>query len=258
VGTASLAFLTMGMPSGEILLDDVDLRRSEDAKEPFRHEVVSMLRELHPAYLRDWQGQLGDTLSNRTGESFARKSYRYRPGDEGQTDYPYGLNDLLALCRRLDAAPWIIVPTVFSDADCSGLGDYLAAQQPFTPTHEILVEFGNENWNPLFRPGGIPDARAHGEAAGRCFALIREHARGLSLKTVINAQAGYAKGAVTFARESTIADIVAVAPYFYYSVPPGLTLADRISLLFLPGRNEIETIATAQRVGHLRSKPSHH
>jgi hypothetical protein len=245
VGTANLIFQIAGLPSGEVLLDDVDLRKTDDADQPFRHEVVAMLNELHPAYLRDWQGQLGDTLANRTGTSFARKSYRYRPGDEGQTDYPYGLTDFLALCRQIDAAPWIIVPTVFNDADCIGLGEYLARQPPLRPGREILVEFGNENWNSLFRPGGVPDAAAHGEAAGRCFALIREHARGSPLKTVINAQAGYPDGAMLFARQSTLSDIVSVAPYFYYSVPSGLSLSERIALLFKPGRNDVQTIAAA-------------
>jgi hypothetical protein len=245
VGTANLIFQVAGLPFGEILLDDVDLRKADDAGQPFRHEVTAMLGELHPAYLRDWQGQLGDTLANRISSGFARKSYRYRPGDDGQTDYPYGLADFLALCRQIHAAPWIIIPTVFNDADCIGLGEYLAKQPPLQAGFETLVEFGNENWNSLFRPGGVPDAAAHGEAAGRCFALIRQHAHGLPLKTVINAQAGYPDGAMLFARQSSLADIVAVAPYFYYSVPAGLTISERIALLFKPGRKDLQTIAEA-------------
>ena len=36
-----------------------------------------------------------------------------------------------------------------------------------------LVEFGNENWNQVFRPAGIPDPVAHGAAATRAFQKIR-------------------------------------------------------------------------------------
>ncbi len=244
VGTVKLSFQAMGSPSGEILLDDVDLRRAEDANHPFRREVVSMLTRLHPAYLRDWQGQLGDTLANRTASQFARKSYRYRPGGTSETDFPYGLRDFLDLCTQLNAAPWIIVPTVFNDADCAGLGEYLAAQPDLSSAHEILVEFGNENWNSIFRPGAIPSPAAHGEAAARCFTAIRAHAGRLPLKTVINAQASYPAGAIQFARESAVSDIVAVAPYFFYSLSAGLSLVDRVAVLFQPTR-DMKTIAAA-------------
>jgi hypothetical protein len=124
-GTANLLFQITGGPAGEVLLDDVDLRRTDDTAQPFRHEVVAMLKRLHPAYLRDWQGQLADTLANRIALQFARKSYRYRPGDDSQTDFGYSLRDFLDLCLDIKASPWIVVPTVFDDADCSGLGDYL-------------------------------------------------------------------------------------------------------------------------------------
>ncbi len=245
VGTVNLLFQVTGSPAGQVLLDDVDLRRTEDANQPFRHEVVSMLGELRPAYLRDWQGQLGDTMANRAAGPFARKSYRYRPGDTSQTDYGYGLRDFLDLCLRLDASPWIIVPPVFNDSDCAGMGDYLSAQSDLTPAREILLEFGNENWNSLFRPAGIPDPRSHGEVSGRCFSEILQHAPRLRLKTVINAQADYPSGAIQFAQQSAVSDIVAIAPYFYYSVPAGLTFNQRISLLFQPNQSNLTTIAAA-------------
>jgi hypothetical protein len=244
IGTVNLLFQVTGAPSGEILLDDVDLRRTEDLNQPFRHEVFSVLSQLHPAYLRDWQGQLGDTLANRTAAPFARKSYRYRPGDDSQTDFGYGLRDFLDLCVRLQASPWIIVPTVFNDSECAGLGDYLAQQKDLAQVREVLVEFGNENWNSLFRPAGIPNPQPHGEASGRCFAAIQSHAGRLPLKTVINAQAGYPDGAIRFARASEVSDIVAVAPYFFYSLPRGLSLADRIAILFKSDRADLEKIAS--------------
>jgi hypothetical protein len=245
VGTANLLFQITGNPVGEILLDDVDLRRTDDVGQPFRREVLSVLTQMHPAYLRDWQGQLGDTLANRIAGQFARQSQRHRPGDEGKTDFLYGLGDFLDLAVRLNASPWIIVPTVSNDSECAGLGDYLASRRDLATVPEVLVEFGNENWNSLFRPAGIPDPNAHGEAAGRCFTAIRSHAGRLTLKTVINAQAGYPAGAVQFARQSSVSDIVAVAPYFFYSLSAGLPLADRMSILFRPNTSDMQTIAAA-------------
>lgn len=243
-GTAALKFQVAGTPEGEILLDDIDLRRTEDAAHPFRHEVISMLERLHPASLREWQGQLADTLANRTAGQFARRAWRSRPGDDTQTDFGYGLGDFLDLCIRVHAAPWLIVPPVFTDAECEGYGSYLAARRDLATLPEILLEFGNENWNPTFRPTGIPDPVAHGQAAGRCFAAIRSHAPGLNLKTVTNAQAGYPEGALQYARASRNTDIVAVAPYFFYSLSAGLPLEARISSLFQRNRN-MPTLAGA-------------
>ena len=232
-GLVSLRFQVSGNPAGDVLLDDVDLRRDSDAGFPFRQEVVSTLQTLHPSYLRDWEGQLGDTLANRIASAFGRKSYRYRPpGDETQSDFGYGLGDFISLARKLDAAPWIIVPTVFTDDECAGLGDWLSSPGRLDPNREVLVEFGNENWNELFRPAGIADPVVHGHAADRCLAAVRGHARGLRLKTAINAQFANAERVVAYGNESHEADIVAVAPYFGLSMAKGLSLAKRNLVLF--------------------------
>ncbi len=244
-GTVSLQFELSGRPSGELLLDDVDIRRAEDSGQPFRHEVVTMLERLHPAYLREWQGQLGDTLANRIAPQFGRKSYRYRPGDTGQTDFGYGLPDFLQLCLRVKTSPWIIIPTVFNDADCSGLGDYLRSQPELDTLPEIIVEFGNENWNSLFRPAGISDPVTHGQASGRCFAEIRAHAPGMRLKTAADAQADYPAGAVQSMNASQNADLTVLAPYFLQSLPAGLSLAERLGLLVQPNTAKMMKIAAA-------------
>ena len=231
-GVIALRFQVQGDPAGDILLDDVDLRQDADAGFPFRAAVVSTLQTLHPSYLRDWQGQLADTLRNRIAPAFARKSWRYRPGDENQTDFGYGLGDFIELANRIGAAPWIVIPTAFTDEDCSGLGAWLASPGRLKEGREILVEFGNENWNELFRPAGIADPVVHGRAADRCLGALRHEARGIRLKTVVNAQFANVERAISYGSESHAADIVAVAPYFGLSMPSGLTLARRNGLLF--------------------------
>ncbi|HZT33964.1 MAG TPA: hypothetical protein VFA33_29000 [Bryobacteraceae bacterium] len=232
-GTVQLRFQVRGTPEGTVLLDDVDLRRVEDQEQPFRREVVETLRRLRPGYLRDWQGQLGDTLENRLAGAFARRASRYRPGGAEQTDFFYSLPDFLDLCQEVGADPWIVAPTTFSDAEWVRLGRFLASEARYRRFSEILVEFGNENWNGVFRAAGIPAAPAHGEAADRAFRKLREGAPGLaSLRTVINAQHANPYQVKECARYAPEAGVVAVAPYFLDSLECGLSGPARLEGLF--------------------------
>jgi hypothetical protein len=98
------------------------------------------------------------------------------------------------------------------------MGAYLAGDPRYRQFPEILTEFGNENWNQLFRPAGIPEARAHGQVADGCFARLKERTAGLNVKAVINAQHANSAAALDFAGNSHAADIVAVAPYLLHSL----------------------------------------
>ena len=220
---ASLRFRVAGAPAGEVLLDDVDLHRVSDAGFPFRSEVVAALTQMRPAYLRNWEGQLGETWENYSADAFGRKSTRYRPGDRDQTDFGYGLPEFLELCLRTHATPWIVVPTTFSDQECGEMGAYLAQDARYRQFPEILAEFGNENWNQLFRPAGIPDARTHGQVADRCLTILKDRAAGLRVRGVVNAQHANPAGAMDFAKYSQAADIVAVAPYVLHSLDANTT-----------------------------------
>ena len=53
------------MRSGEVLLDDVVLRRKHDHDGEFSAHVVAALKRLRPGFLRDWQAQLGSTFKNQ-------------------------------------------------------------------------------------------------------------------------------------------------------------------------------------------------
>jgi hypothetical protein len=226
-----LSFQAGGMSgAGEVLLDDVSLERVSDTT-GFRAEVVETLRKLRPGFLRDWQGQLGDTLDNRIAAPEGRRAYRYRPG-AADVDFGYGLAEFLELSRSVEADPWLVVPTTFSGAECADLGRWLSTKA--TGFREVLLEFGNENWNGLFRPAGIPDPAAHGQAACRCFDLIRNSAGNLKLKTVINAQSGNPEYASRMAAAARSADIVAVAPYLLHSLAEGLTPEAARAALFAP------------------------
>lgn len=230
-GILDLRFEVVAPNHGEILLDDVTLRSSADDG-VFRKEPVAVLTAMHPAYLRDWEGQLGDTFDNRIAGDFARRTTRYRPGSTSEVDFSYGLRDFLSLAEKLGASPWIIVPTTFSDGECADLGRFLAGRQPVSHNREVLVEFGNENWNSLFRPAGIINAQSHGTVADQCFDAIHRNAGSVPLRTVINAQHANPSAALDFAAASRQADIVAVAPYFLTSLNTGLAPASVLPTLF--------------------------
>jgi hypothetical protein len=230
-GMLELSFRTRG-ESGRVLLDDVDLRSTGDDSQPFRKEVVRALKKLRPGYLRDWQDQLGDTLDNRLSEVFGRRASRYRPGGVTETKFHYSLEEFLTLCREVGAVPWVVLPTTFSDQELHELGQYLASRIQSDHFKEILVEFGNENWNAIFRPAGIPDPEIHGKVAKRAFQLIRMGA-GLEtpIRTLVNGQHANPPYALQFLDKTPGADLLAVAPYFLYSLVSGLDRQEQLRAL---------------------------
>lgn len=238
---------------GRIFLDDVELAQASTVKEQeapsaFRAEVVEALRRLQPGYLRDWQGQLGDTLANRLAEPAARRASRYRPDGPDGADYGYSLPEFLDLCRQIGACPWIIVPTTFNDEDLVGLGQFLANRQLSDRFAEILLEFGNENWNAIFRPGGIAHPHAHGEAADRAFRKIRAGAGSeIPLRTVVNGQHANPPYALDFISSTPSADMLAVAPYFLLTLQAGMSPALHLKELFAGDEGRLQTIAIGLR-----------
>ncbi len=238
---------------GRILVDDVELGPVPDlagqsAPSAFRPEVIAALKRLRPGYLRDWQGQLGDTLENRLAEPFARRASRYRPEGLDSADYGYSLPEFLDLCRRIDARPWLIVPTTFGDEELVGLGRFLAQRQASDHFAEILVEFGNENWNAIFRPGGISNTQAHGAAADRAFRKIREGAgAGVPLRTVVNGQHANPSYALDFIKKTPTAEMLAVAPYFLSELPAGRLMQANLPLLFQGDEGRMQTLTDGVR-----------
>lgn len=247
-GPLQLQFSATG--DGRVALDDVSLARADDGAFPFRREVVAALEVLHPAYLRDWQGQLGDTVSNRLAVPFARRASRYRSGILEDAKYGYSIPEFLQLCSHLGASPWLVLPTTASDHDYLELGEYLLHREKTTHFREILIEFGNENWNPLFSGAGIQDAKRHGEAAARAFFYVRQGAgKTVPLRTVMNAQFANPWAVAKLADEQS-ADIIAVAPYFAYDLPAATDSARADALLFEPATDSFAKLATSTARNH--------
>ena len=232
--TGPAGVLTFGLTAheGEILIDEIYLGEADAGPGGFRRAAVETLQSLRPGYLRDWQGQLGDTLDNRLSGEFAHRPARYRPGNN-ESQFHYSLPDFLSLCAAVKAQPWVIAPTTLSDEEWRRFGAYLSAAADQFGFTEISVEFGNENWNSIFRPAGIPDAAALSAVADRGFRLLREGAgNDKRLRTIINAQFVNPHSSAQLAKLSRLADSISVAPYFMYQLDAGSSAEEALKLAF--------------------------
>jgi hypothetical protein len=244
-GTLELSLLSEGK-TGAILLDDMELGAvTNTTASAFRPELVAALKRLQPGYLRDWQGQLGDTFDNRNADVFARRASRYRPGDE--STFSYSLDEFFQLAQTVGAQPWIIVPPTMGDQELQKLGRLLSKRIKTFHFQEILVEFGNENWNSVFRPAGIPDYRAHGLVATRAFQQLMIGAKNNpALRTVVNGQYVNPWLSAKFLDGVPNANALAIAPYFLFK----LDEADNImTALFDQDNFYRETLAATQARG---------
>jgi hypothetical protein len=206
--------LAVGAEDGTVMLDDLAL--SPQGTVPaggFRAEAVQALQALRPGYLRDWQGQLGDSVDNRLAADGARRPTRYRRGAD-ELLFGYGLNEFLDLCAHVGARPWVVLPAVATPDEARRFGRALRAAWQRHRFAEIVVEHGNEHWNPLFRPAGIADPATLAAVADRAFAALRDGAGAdVPLHRVLGARHGDAAGASRLARAAAHADGIAVAPY---------------------------------------------
>jgi len=219
-GPLKLSFVATGAAGVTLHLDDVQLGRVSDLSSGWRAEVVQTLQDLHPGYLRDWQLQLGDTMPNRLASPFGRSPQRWQPDPNNiLANFDYGLPEFLSLCHQVGAQPWIVLPSTMYDEEFTQFGSYLAAQQSTFGFKEIAVEFGNENWNPMFRGGSIPDPMVMPLAANRAFGLIRAAAgSSVPLHLVVNglfANPQFARAVMPLVPQ---ADAIDIAPYFLLSM----------------------------------------
>jgi len=208
--------LSFEVRAGDALVDDAYLGEAAGMGGGFRAATVAALRQLRPGYLRDWQGQLADTFDNRMADASARRPTRHRPGD-AELIYHYSLPEFLALCAAVDARPWVIAPPLMSGEDWRRMGEAIAAGARRHGFDEVLVEFGNENWNELFRPAGFMSADTHAAVADRAFAQLQRGAGSYrGIVPVVNAQFVNPASWRKLASLSREAKRVAVAPYFLY------------------------------------------
>lgn len=212
-----------GPNASKIWVDDIYLGSADDVKSVFRKEVVQALRKLNPGYLRDYQGQLGDTIKNRLAPTYARGPFKYRiAGSQPRWAFGYSIPEFLDLCELIGANPWISIPSVISDEEAAEFGKWLGVNAPKERFSEVFVEFGNENWNWAYRSTGIPYPQVCGKTADRAFELLKKTSDDrVNLKCVIQGNFKTPNEAIAFGFNAEHADILAVAPYFFEGLDEG-------------------------------------
>ena len=250
-----LQFTASGGPGAAVRIDDVQLERVSDFSHAWRAEVIQNLQALKPGYLRDLQLQFGDTVTNRLAPSFARAPSRWLPDPKNiWSRFFYSIPDLFQLCSQVGAQPWIVLPATLYDEEFTQLGDYLAAAQAFYGFTEIVVEFGNESWNPLFRSGSIPNPVTMAAAADRGFALLRSAAGPtVPLHLIVNGHfAAPLWGSIALANAHE-ADGVSIAPYFLPALNTNDTLATVLPAIFATADESTYVLSLRSLIGSAKA-----
>lgn len=234
---ATLQFTLSAFGAGsEVAVDDVYL--GANSVEAFRPEVITLLQRLRPGYLRDWQGQLGDTIANRLAAPGLRKASRFHWNEGGQ--YHYGLDEFVDLCARIGAMPWIIIPSTVTPAELPLLADFIRKKQWQHGFHRWVIEYGNENWNGLFRPAALTDDRIHAERTRTLFLDLRKRLKDIPIQPLVNAQSAWAERSGPEARTiSQIQGALTIAPYYFGKMQHGLSDPDIFANLFPDDEAEI-------------------
>lgn len=200
------------LPHNSVWLDDLYLGKLHQEEEPFREEVIAAIQELSPSFIREFPS-LGDAWENRIAPPYERKTWLRRlAGGRKEAIYSYSLPEFLSLCKKANANPWIIVPPTLSNYECQQMGYFLADHA--NAFNEVILEFGHENWNWLYRPTAIPYYHQHGTLADRQFGLIEKAAgKKVNLTKFVNGQYTAPWESLQFVDASEKADGLAVAPY---------------------------------------------
>ena len=234
-GYLSLEFALAPKEGTKVYLDDVWLgSMADNSNLIFRKEVVELLKELRPSYLRDWMGQSDDSFANRIAPPYARKSYAYTPANgvnNGTLNWSYSIPEFLDLCEAVGANPWIVIPVVLSDEEYKSLGGYLAQNASSQRFKNVIIEFGNENWNAAWMSSGFPDPEIHGKVVERAWKLIGSEA-GSNLTKTINGEQTEPSLTLQYASNAPSSDMVAVSGYYLTRLEPGANPVTAIQSLF--------------------------
>ncbi len=221
--------LTADEAGNEVWVDDVYLGQKIAEELPFRPEIIDALKELKPSFVREFPS-LGDTWENRIAPTFERKSWVSRlSGGRKEPIYNYALPEFLALCREIGANPWVILPPTFSDYEVKQFGAYLAKNS----FPEIIVEFGHENWNWMYRPQALPYYNLHGYLASRDFELTAQAAgKNHPIRFLVNGHYAAPANTVEFLANTRSTQGVAIAPYFLYGLDKATPDDNALTRLF--------------------------
>jgi hypothetical protein len=149
-----IVFRTAG---GDVLLDDIDVRRDDGDKNPtvYRDLVVNALKQINPGCMR-YMRNIRNTAMNSVLPPLMNYTY-----DGGRAwDDQVGSHEFFELCELLKCGAWATLPGTLNREDIDQFMEYLGAPadmglgkvraqlghpQPWTKTlSAIYIQFGNE------------------------------------------------------------------------------------------------------------------
>lgn len=236
--------LSTGGEGAAVAVDDVSL--SPVTSGAFKPEVVAMLQRLRPGYLREWQGQLGDTIANRLAPAWQRQSARYHWQEDG--NFSYGLDEFVDLCAEVGAMPWLIIPSTVGADELAQLSDFMRRKQQTHHFKRWVLEYGNENWNAMFRPAALTNDDTHAARVRALFGQLKTQLGGVPTQFLINIQPANPdrfQPEAEAARQTGAA--LATAPYYFRDMASGMSDADILANLF--PRDEAAFLQDFARLG---------
>jgi hypothetical protein len=172
------------MGPGKIWIDNLFVY--DPSLPPFavRPGALEALRDYRPGFLRIWSGvnntYWGTSVEDWTNpDALAQVQWQANTGRSGP-EAAFKLPTALSICKQIDATPWLIVSSGFSEQEWRDLFEYLAgpAGTPYGDKRiaqgqsnawtdefpRLRIEFANETWNPAFE-WGFPNGLASGAFA---------------------------------------------------------------------------------------------
>lgn len=253
-GNPDLIELKITAFNAPIWVDDITLEPVQPENHTaFRQEVIESLEMIRPSFLRTL-ANFGDTFENRTANAFARKYILRRTNGnvngEGGFDFSYG--EILDLCEKVNANPWLVIPTTFSEEDYSKVGEFLHHHAKKNRFSEVIVEFGNENWNYMFRPQAFPSdyIQQHGIIAAKAFDLIKKASEeDVNLRFVVNGQHSWPTLSTKYYDSVSNVDSYSPGAYFMDRLDDNTSDSQALEMLFAgdPGLLEEHMDAIKER-----------
>jgi hypothetical protein len=235
--------------AGAVRLDDAYLGPATSPAGIWRPAVINALGSgyLHVGYLRDLDGNQGTSYANKVADQWARQ-LNTSAGPNG-VGWHYSMPDLFSLASQVGARPWVVIPVNMLDADYTNLGKKIATLQTTYNFPEVLIEFGNEDWNPgscggnCFRYNGGIRPEIYFAVAKRAFGIVQAGAGTAANIHYVGggapygsppsaANLAYSAGQFIAAPGNTLPYYIAGAPYYNWCQNASDSQATKIGNLF--------------------------
>jgi alpha-L-arabinofuranosidase len=227
---------------GGAQLDAVTLTNTTTVTAPGVHrEVLAALQDGRCGVLRYLGAAgMGSMVDDLMAASPAEATWAFVAGKqfyEGHETYMVA-DQMIHLAEMVGAVPWLVVGAANTPADWHRLISYLAApagydewadlrvahgfEAPWTErVDSILLEAGNEWWNPAFKPLYIDSPDTFAEFISHLYAAVRAHPHFDSEKIELVAGGWAANGknwTTVLAEQAEGTDVIAIAPYVLHQL----------------------------------------